>query len=259
MRAWVFSDLHIDAASYVLPPTPADVDIIIIAGDIADGHERSARWLREQAVPRGLPVVYVLGNHDLYGYDIDDDQEELYRAAGVELLHIGRRSIEIAGVRIIGCTLWTDYAIAGDVDAARVWARRNMPDFLNIDIGYRRLSPRHLDHFHTLHRELIDLDLATSFDGPTVVITHHAPHLRSLRSPMFIDDTDASFASDLSAVIERYEPALWIHGHLHNASDYQVGATRIVCNPRGYVTFRSKSGAEASENFFFDPLKVVEI
>ena len=134
-----------------------------------------------------------------------------------------------------------------------------MPDFLNIDIGYRRLSPRHLDHFHTLHRELIDLDLATSFDGPTVVVTHHAPHPRSLRSPMFIDDTDASFASDLSAVIERYEPALWIHGHLHNASDYQVGATRVVCNPRGYVTFRSKSGAEASENFFFDPLKVVEI
>lgn len=259
MRAWVFSDIHIDTAPYELPPTPADVDCIIIAGDVADGHERSARWLREHAAPRGLPVIFVLGNHDLYGYDIDDDQDGLYRDSGVELLHIGRRSIEIAGARIIGLTLWTDYAIAGDVDDAKAWARRNMPDFVNIDIGQRRLSPRHLDHFHTLHRELLEMDLAMAFDGPTVVVTHHAPHPKSLRSPMFVEDSDGSFASDLSAMIQQYEPAVWIHGHLHNAIDYYVGSTRVVCNPRGYVTFRSKNCAEASENCFFNRSLVVEI
>lgn len=254
MRAWVMSDLHVDTAPYRLPPTPADVDCIIIAGDVADGHHRSARWLREHVVPRGLPVVFVAGNHDFYGHDIDDDQGEPYRDAGVELLHIGRRSIEVAGARILGLTLWTDYAIAGDASAARAWARREMPDFLNIDIGYRRLGPRHLDHFHKLHRELIELDLATSFDGSTIVVTHHAPHPKSLRAPMFIDDSDASFASDLSVVIERFEPAAWIHGHVHESHDYYVSATRVVCNPRGYLNVLSPTG-----NVGFEPLKVVEI
>lgn len=254
MRAWVMSDLHIDTAPYELPPTPADVDCIIIAGDVADGHHRSARWLREHAVPRGLPVVFVAGNHDFYGHDIDDDQGELYRHAGVELLHAERPTIEIAGVRIVGITLWTDYAIAGDASAARAWARREMPDFLNIDIGQRRLSPRHLDHFHTLHRELIELDLAASFDGSTIVVTHHAPHPKSLRNPLFVEDSDASFASDLSAVIERYEPAVWIHGHVHESHDYYVNATRVVCNPRGYLNVLSPAG-----NAGFAPLKVVEI
>lgn len=256
MRAWVMSDLHIDAAPYELTPTPAGVDCIVIAGDVDDGHERSARWLREQVVPRGLPVIYVLGNHDFYGHDIDDDAEELYRDAGIELLHIGRRSIEIADARIIGMTLWTDYSVAGDVGAARSWARRNMPDFLNIDIGQRRLSPRHLDHFHKLHRELIEMDLADPFDGSTIVVTHHAPHPRSLRSPVMLTPDDGSYASDLSGMIERYEPAVWIHGHVHSSRDYYVSATRVVCNPRGYDVL--KDGRRIG-NTGFEPLKVIEI
>ena len=34
--------------------------------------------------------------------------------------------------------------------------------------------------------------------------------------------------------IERYEPALWVHGHMHDSFDYRLGRTRVVCNPRGY-------------------------
>jgi hypothetical protein len=34
-----------------------------------------------------------------------------------------------------------------------------------------------------------------------------------------------------------------VHGHTHSPFDYQVGATRIVCNPKGY----------SGENPNFDP------
>ena len=30
-------------------------------------------------------------------------------------------------------------------------------------------------------------------------------------------------------------PRLWLHGHVHHSCDYQVGATRVVANPRGYA------------------------
>lgn len=46
--------------------------------------------------------------------------------------------------------------------------------------------------------------------------------------------TALAFVSDLSDVIERHQPKLWIHGHTHTRFDYDVGATRVVCNPRGY-------------------------
>ena len=256
MRAWVMSDLHVDAAPYDLPKTPAEVDVIIIAGDVADGHERSADWLRDHAVPRELPVVYVCGNHDFYGTDLAEEYAPVYQEVGVDLLHSGRPTIEIAGTRIVGSTLWTDYAIAGDVDAARAWARRSMPDLVSIDLGLRSVHTRDLLDIHRQQRMILERELATPFDGPTVVVTHHSPHKRSLRSPVLTPD-DGSYASDLTATIEEFEPAMWIHGHVHSSLDYYVGATRVVCNPRGYaVTGRD---GRRIENLDFDPKLVLEI
>ncbi|GLQ53574.1 metallophosphoesterase [Devosia nitrariae] len=258
MRAWVFSDLHVDAAPYELPPTPPDIDCIIIAGDVADGHHLSARWLRHHVVPRGLPVMYVLGNHDFFGHDISDDHSDLYARIGVELLHPGRPVVEIAGVRIIGCTLWTDYDVNGDVELARAWARESMPDLQSIDLGLRRVGTRDLLDLHRQHLGML-AGLLTEFEiqPPTIVVTHHAPHPKSLRSPHFIDDSDASFASDLSHLITVTEPAVWIHGHVHHSRDYYIGATRVVCNPRGYAVV--DSGGMRIENQGFEPGKVIEL
>lgn len=258
MRAWVFSDIHVDTAAYELPPTPDDIDVIIIAGDVADGHHLSARWLWHHVVPRGLPVIYVAGNHDFFGWDLVDDYAGLYRQAGVELLHPGRPTIEIAGVRIIGCTLWTDYNINADVGLARAWARVSMPDLQSIDLGLRRIGTRDLLDMHRRHLGML-AGLLTEYEDqpPTIVVTHHAPHPKSLRNPQFIDDSDASFASDLSHLITATEPAVWVHGHVHHSRDYYVGATRIVCNPRGYAV-TSRDGRRL-ENPTFDPTLVVEI
>lgn len=256
MRAWVFSDLHIDTAAYELPPTPTDLDCIIVAGDVADGHERSARWLREHVVQLGLPVIYVAGNHDFFGEDLAEDYAGIYQDASVELLHSGRPAIEIGGTRVIGCTLWTDYAIAGDVDAARSWARRSMPDLVSIDLGMRRVGTRDLLDMHRQQRMVIERALAIPFAGPTIVVTHHAPHPKSLRSPMLTPD-DGSYASDLTAIIEQFEPAIWVHGHVHQSRDFYVGATKIVCNPRGYA-ITSRDGRRL-DNPDFQPQLVIEI
>ena len=50
---------------------------------------------------------------------------------------------------------------------------------------------------------------------------------------------DAAYASNLEALIEARGPALWVHGHIHTSSDYRIGATRVVCNPRGYPDIES--------------------
>ena len=131
-----------------------------------------------------------------------------------------------------------------------------MPDLQSIDLGLRRIGTRDILEMHRQHRQALAFDLSADFWGQTIVVTHHAPHPKSLRSPMLTPD-DASYASDLSEVIEKYEPAVWIHGHVHHSRDYYVSATRIICNPRGYAV-TTKDGRRI-ENAGFNPQLVIEI
>jgi Icc-related predicted phosphoesterase len=39
--------------------------------------------------------------------------------------------------------------------------------------------------------------------------------------------------SDLSGLVETYQPALSVHGHTHKSSDYRIGKTRVLRNPHG--------------------------
>ena len=66
------------------------------------------------AFPR-YPVIYVPGNHEYYGHDIDELRETLKesgRAHEVEVLD-GDETV-LNGVRILGATIWTDFAVCGE-------------------------------------------------------------------------------------------------------------------------------------------------
>ncbi|WP_064710025.1 hypothetical protein [Rhizobium bangladeshense] len=45
------------------------------------------------------------------------------------------------------------------------------------------------------------------------------------------------------------QPALWVHGNIHQKANYRIGETRVIANPRSYP----------GEGTGFDPLLVVEI
>jgi hypothetical protein len=46
---------------------------------------------------------------------------------------------------------------------------------------------------------------------------------------------NGAYYSELSDFIESHpQILLWTHGHMHDPSDYVIGSTRVVCNPRGY-------------------------
>lgn len=87
---------------------------------------------------------------------------------------------------------------------------------------------------HLRSRMFIEQALAEPHPGPTVVVTHHAPHRGSIPERFANDVISSAYASDLTAVIESGRPNLWVHGHMHDSVDYEVGRTRVVCNPKGY-------------------------
>jgi Icc-related predicted phosphoesterase len=45
--------------------------------------------------------------------------------------------------------------------------------------------------------------------------------------------------------ILEHQPRLWINCHTHESFDYEIGKTRVVCNPRGYASTEENKGVEA--------------
>lgn len=232
MRIHVISDLHLEMHGDVpVPETGADV--VVLAGDIATGADGVA-WAAGRWPDR--PVLYVLGNHEYYGGDADGVLAACHNAARGTSVHVLERDcVDIGGVRFLGAALWTDFGLFGEAFGAdsRDAARRDMPDFRLITHNGAPLTPEATVAWHQRSRAWLDAELARDYDGPTVVVTHHAPHPRSNHYDG--DVMSPAFVADLSALIAQRQPTLWVHGHTHASEDYRVGASRIVANQAGYA------------------------
>ena len=115
MRLWVMSDLHLELSrGWDLPSDGApNFDVLVAAGDLIPRMERGVRWLRERVQDK--PVIYVGGNHEAYGTDIDRTVEKAKEAAiGTKIFVLERDQIKLGGVTFAGATLWTDFELFGD-------------------------------------------------------------------------------------------------------------------------------------------------
>lgn len=220
MKLWIFSDLHQDHGRFDLEP-PADAEVAIAAGDIQNDDFLVA-------LARKLPVIFVAGNHEFYGHDYASRLAALRALPGVTVLD--NDTATIGGVRFHGATLWTDY---GHNPLAAEVARRGMNDHRYIKWAkepYQRFLPSHATKMHEASRRY----LAENVKPGDVVVTHHAPSERSVAARYAGQLLNHAYFSALDAEIEVWKPALWVHGHVHSRFDYQIGETRVLCNPHGY-------------------------
>jgi predicted phosphodiesterase len=255
MRAWIFSDLHLDVNErepFALPdPRPAH-DVVIIAGDICEGIANGVRWI----VARGLnakPVIYVPGNHEHYSHDFMAGLVE-GRAVAADYRNIhmlDRAAVTIDGVKFAGATLWTDYRLYGEAWATTCMLRaeRVMNDHRFISNGESLWAPAHAIAEHELSRQWLGASLDERSAGPTVVVTHHAPSIKSIDDRYRDDFLTAAFASDCEQLAMRAN--FWVHGHTHIGCDYRIGDCRVMNNPRGYALHGEGQG--------FDKTLIVDV
>jgi len=261
MKLQIFSDLHVDVAPLNKITIAGDVDVVIVAGDTCEGVLRAFEHLRE-IVPLHIPIVMTMGNHEFYRRFISDELA-LARSHGPAFnIHVLENSTitlnsvrTSSSVRFVGATLWTDYRIFGEANQAAVMnaCAKAMNDHRRIGWQKRpwlRFRPQEAALLHHQSKSYLKGLLATPFEGSaTVVLTHMAVHWNSLHPKFRSDPASGAFVSDQSELIETFQPTLWVHGHVHNSSDYLVGNTRVLCNPHGYGT----------ENPFFNGALVVEL
>jgi Icc-related predicted phosphoesterase len=232
MRIRILSDLHLEFGPLALPEVQADV--VVLAGDVHVG-ARGITWCQEQFP--GIPVVYVPGNHEYYGEAIHRFTAKLReQTAGSQVHLLDNDVIEIQGVTFFGAILWTDFRLLGDSLPARLEAWEVVNDYRRIRVSpsYRRLKPEDTMGWHQRSRRWLENRLAEPKRGPVVVVTHHAPSALSLGNHESLDLVSAAFASRLDKLVAESGAALWVHGHIHRATDYCLGNTRVICNPRGY-------------------------
>lgn len=274
MKIAVMSDLHLEldtncasktsqevsstAIEFSRNPPQPHADLLIVAGDVHSGALGIDWVLRHFA----MPAIVIGGNHEAYGHElfrvIQLNRERAHATNG-RVIFLERATWQGSRpngerIRIIGATLWSDFRLYETPGRSMQVAQDRFDDFkvIRIERGYklRTLRPMDTARLHTATLAFLRKELSREFEGTTIVVTHHAPSPRSIAPRFENDPLNPAFVSNLEAIIGRYEPALWVHGHVHDSFDYRVGRTRIVCNPRGYLPDQL--------NPDFNPLLIVE-
>lgn len=288
-RLHVLSDLHLETGlSHLEGYTPPDCDIVVAAGDIHADPREAIMWL----AALGKPVVYVLGNHEFWRVPdpspvpplpdfVDTIAAAREAAQGTDVHVLENDAIVLSRVRFLGTTLWADFGQGRLYNAVESryggWRLRNYAaigaasfyrDPVNKKVveAIQRDNPDSVEReafhpriAHTLHEravKFLNKALSEDFNGPTVVVTHMAPHYDSLvraglnarfleRGHWVEPERDAplhrvaEYASDLTGLL-RWNAChidLWVHGHIHAPLDYAVCGVRVVCNPAGYQSW----------------------
>jgi Icc-related predicted phosphoesterase len=220
-----------------LPIEPA-AHVLLIAGDVTNGtpSPEDLDWLQTiDAFPDWPDGIFlVLGNHDLYGLDIDGGGLAAWRAAlaGTRIQVLQRDVAAVRGVRIAGCTFWSDF----DRESALVMleSRLCLSDYTYLMSRGHLATPEDVLQQHRRDLDwLHDLPPGTAGD-PLVVMTHHAPSWMSIHPDRPNDPLNGAYATAAEWIMEQITPALWVHGHVHALQDYCVGSTRVVSRPMGY-------------------------
>ncbi len=273
MNIQLLSDLHLETHPNFIPQVAPLADVLILAGDIGSYQEGSMLFNRQDEdfglsrfSPRKdlgawpVPVYFVPGNHEYDGMPFEVAHEKLKATCErLEINFLHQRVEVFRGVRLVGCTLWSDFEALVPANGAltqQLKAREKAEraaDFYLRKTGTTFQGEPFLSGAVRAQAEAdqawLTQALAESFEGPTVVITHFAPSLLSADPRYGLTPGTAGFCNSLDHLLPY--ATHWLHGHLHCAHDYVSQGCRVIANPLGY--------AKKNEQQAFDPQKIVRI
>jgi len=222
-------------------------DLFVLAGDIDLDH-RGFEYARQVAAYLGVPIVYIMGNHEGYGgCDLDLMLPELRAMAAassgeVTFLENESATFNLAGERlhVLGCTLWTDYMLLGDSESAMRSASHGINDHRCIRLRDRFLSPLAAKGLHEASRNWLEGEMARIREregerAKILIVTHHAPHPHGTAKQHRGGRLSPAFASDMTVEIETWHPVAWIFGHTHYSCQLEIGGVPVVSAQRGYL------------------------
>ncbi len=233
----ILSDLHLEIASD-FNPQKNQADIVVLAGDIAVG-TKGLEWARKTYPEKD--IVYVAGNHEFYHHDYYQLLDDLRSAALKYDIHfLENNEIVLGGVRILGSTLWTNYMATVNMvqNNAMTLAENSLADHRLIKLDDKHsntgfFTARNAYELHCSSVKWLDKKLLQeSFEGKTLVVTHHGPSIECAHKWFGHNDLGSAFYSSLDYLLEASD--VWVYGHTHSNLNAMVEGTRLISNQRGY-------------------------
>ena len=273
MNIQLLSDLHLETHPNFIPQVAPLADVLILAGDIGSYQEGSMLFNRQDEdfglsrfSPRKdlgawpVPVYFVPGNHEYDGMPYEVAHERLKATCErLEIIFLHQRVEVFRGVRLVGCTLWSDFEALVPAKGAltqQLKAREKAERAADFYLRKTGTTFEGVPFLSGAVRAQAEADqawltqaLAEPFEGPTVVITHFAPSLLSADPRYGLTPGTAGFCNSLDHLLPY--ATHWLHGHLHCAHDYVSQGCRVLASPLGY--------AKKNEQQAFDPQKIVRI
>lgn len=246
MKIAVASDLHLEFRDLTLN-NDENADVLVLAGDICLAKKLTEPVLNffKEVSERFPHVVYVVGNHEHYNYRFDRTVSDLKQVLlPYTNIHVLDNEIfELDNKTFVGATLWTDMNQSDPqtLEAAK-WGMNDFHIIKYTDgVNFFKFKPEQSVIEHNRSRDYIKHvirncnDRDNYLERDVIVVTHHCPSPRSSHPRFAGDLLNGCFNSNLDHMMEMADNVrLWIHGHTHDAFDYKIGITNVVCNPRGY-------------------------
>lgn len=202
VRVAALADVHVheenrDQWHELLARVCAEADILILAGDLTRrGLQREGEVLAEGLAACRLPVVAILGNHDVECGE-EDEIVRLLCSAGVKMLD--DEPCEIAGVGFAGtkgfCGGFDGHALAPFGEAMiKQFVRESLDEALRLETSLQRLRTEH-----------------------KIAVLHYAPIRATVEGepPEIFPFLGSSRLAD---PLDHYGVSAAVHGHAHHGS-----------------------------------------
>jgi uncharacterized protein len=239
IRVAAAGDIHCDERNRdrveaVFARVQRRADLILLAGDLTThGEPAEAEVLADAARDLDVPVVAVLGNHDLHS-GLQREVVRIVRDGGITLLEQDWTVCDIGGIGV---------GVVGTKGFVGGFPGSSIPDF-------GEPSLRALYAETTAEVEAIDRGLAAVRDCPLrIVLLHYAPTMMTLEGEP--EGIWALLGSNrLAAPIASHRADLVLHGHAHEGTfQGSIGAVPVynVAVPvtgRDFWIFELEPGVE---------------
>jgi Icc-related predicted phosphoesterase len=271
MKIQIVSDVHLEFQEHnnYQPFTLKGGDRLFIAGDLLVaaycGKQRTDKTARKKVkafhkfvheeCAKYEQVWLIMGNHEHYHHIFDYTAEVLREfLEGTNVTLLDKEWVKLKeGWSLFGGTLWTNYK-------NRDWfAMHAAKDKMNDHTCIKKLKPV-ANQYGEMMGRFLPTDAADEFDATMkafadgiydmdriddqkIIMTHHAPCGQSVHPRFQGDELNHAFFTELSnEMLDNETIKYWIHGHMHDNLDYNVGECRVICNPRGYAGYALNHG-----------------
>ncbi len=268
MRIGTISDLHIDRPSdytedeyakhLALLVQQANLDMLIIAGDISNHYQKSYAFVKQMKALTGVDIRFIPGNHDYWSPEGQStkDIHAFFLNQPEQLM--GRPYIINDEWAIVGNSGWYDYSYANPKYSLEHLERRRFKgatwqDKVHVDWGMSDIE------VSRKAAELAEKDLRQVGRRNIILVTHVVTD-PSFKVPMphrIFDYFNAYIGtSDFEPFYQRYPIHYSLMGHVHFRGEISKNGVQYKCVSLGYFReWRSKDIDKEMRH----ALKIIEI